>query len=108
MSTLKVGDRVRLDDDHGRFGYSGVGTVRRLTSVGDYVLDFEEVFVSGMPEATAPGIGFPLSRLTLLDSPFVNVIENRSIWITLPGDIAGHRLTEEQAKQLLWELEAAV
>jgi hypothetical protein len=37
---------------------------------------------------------------------FVNVIESRTIWVTLPGDNAGHKLSEDDAQALFRQLEA--
>jgi hypothetical protein len=37
---------------------------------------------------------------------FVNVITSRTIWVTLPGDNAGHKLTEDDAQALFRQLEA--
>lgn len=41
----------------------------------------------------------------LIDPEYVHVIESRQIWVTLPGDTAGHRLTEDQARTLFHQLE---
>lgn len=38
----------------------------------------------------------------------VRRVERAEYWITLPGDIASHKLTEQQAKQLLRQLEEVV
>lgn len=38
----------------------------------------------------------------------VRRVEQPVIWVTLPGDNASHKLTEQQAKELLRKLEEVV
>lgn len=53
---------------------------------------------------------FPMPRTELLcaDPEYVHVIESRQIWVTLPGDTAGHKLTEDEVKTLFRQLEAVI
>lgn len=99
MTEFKVGDRVRVE-----------GT------------DTEFDGLTGTFEGEIPGRKHPLNvlltgagvryfspgELVRLSPRFVNVVDNPSIWVTLPGDNAGHKLTTAEAKQLLRELEEVV
>jgi hypothetical protein len=37
---------------------------------------------------------------------FVHVVTQRTVWVTLPGDNAGHKLSEDDAQALFRQLEA--
>jgi hypothetical protein len=52
----------------------------------------------------------PQTGLSQTSATTVNVrrVEQPVIWITLPGDIASHKLTEAQAKELFRKLEEVV
>lgn len=39
---------------------------------------------------------------------FVNVVTQKTVWVTLPGDNAGHKLTNDDALTLLRQLEEAL
>lgn len=107
MTEFKAGDQVRvvqvLNDpsgaNAGRF-LDREGRIVREVPGRKYALDVD----LGSPE----GIKFfSPQELELVSPPrFVNTLS--TIWVTLPGDNAGHRLTNEQARQLLRELEEVV
>lgn len=100
MSEFSLGDVVDISDDGSPHNYSGRGTV-----VG---------FAADMPrvrfdEPAGRGtLTYPTYRVTRVVPQFVNVVTSRSIWVTLPGDNAGHRLTNDDALTLLRQLEEAL
>jgi hypothetical protein len=102
--SFKVGDRVRITAAYEQ--YAGLtGTVERVNLGGDaypyaLTLDPNDVFKS-------EGGDFLVERdeIEALTPQFVNVVTSRSIWVTLPGDNAGHRLTESEARALFVQLE---
>lgn len=96
MSFL-LGDRVR--DNFGRSG--------RITSLdagghGQYI-DVE--YDADVPLNNG---WYKDDELQALEPEFVHVQVSKAIWVTLPGDTAGHKLTNDEALTLLRQLEEAL
>lgn len=94
MSEFKVGDRVRV-----------VTKDEFNTKVG--VIDFigDGIHVRLDDESESGPFFFNEDEVVLESEHYVNVIESRAIWVTLPGDNAGHKLTEDEARALFVQLE---
>ena len=98
MTQFKVGDRVRdTVEEHSTYGETGtvVGVPWNYAARVKYDKD------------GSYGLYFK-GELELIEPEFVHVVERREIWVTLPGDTAGHKLTEEQARTLFRQLEEIV
>lgn len=96
MTTFKVGDRVRFEDD------DKVAIITGPDSDGQY--DWFHEYEDG-----AQGLAYE-SELTLVESAprFVNTTEVRIVWITLPGADRSYALSQEQAYALFRQLEEVV
>lgn len=104
---FKVGDHVYLNDDGMPENDSGYATIEEIFEPeGEAYLSFEDFQPFNK-------ITYPLYRLTFMgresepaQPEYVHVIESRQIWVTLPGDTAGHKLSEDEARTLFHQLEA--
>lgn len=102
MSEIKIGDRVifRHFKPEGEFGtvIEPTGTWKENIVQGELVVSLD----SGSTYYTRP------DELEIELPQFVNVVTSRSIWVTLPGDNAGHKLTEDEARALFRQLEEVI
>jgi hypothetical protein len=94
--SFKIGDRVIISGARPRLGFI----------VEDFGLqgpgEFSVVFDGGTRRYVEA------SNLTLETPRFVHVVTQRTVWVTLPGDTAGHKLTNDDALALLRQLEEAL
>lgn len=102
MSGFKIGDRVLVRSP--RYPeFNGPATVSYLPK---NLLAPTNVHVR--QEGREGPLSFPVNEVLLADPQFVNVQTQKTIWVTLPGDNAGHKLTNDDALTLLRQLEEAL
>lgn len=98
---MNIGDRVRdITSSGATAGRTGVLVEPDPKSAYPYLVKYDE-------DPLGRG-AYRADELELVEPQFVNVTTARSIWVTLPGDNAGHRLTEDEARALFRQLEEVV
>jgi len=125
LSQLQVGDRAVITSDYSGFGGEGLepGNVVQITDVDRHLRFPGSEFQFAAVNPSAPNEAYdlfmahelrPLQEFIapvegpttgLIDPEYVHIIESRQIWVTLPGDTAGHKLSEDQARTLFHQLE---
>lgn len=105
MNDFKVGDKVRTNIARREAPIGSVGTLTRCDMIrpGEVCVEFpSEITTKRYFYLAAEG---QVEHVDPRPEKFVNVIESRTIWVTLPGDNAGHKLSEDDAQALFRQLE---
>lgn len=108
--SLNIGDRVTILFDAPYYGDEG--TVRSVTPGRNALVAVDGrsgvTFYYADELQVAPTPAQRIAEYVMSESTtddYVHVVDARQIWVTLPGDTAGHKLTETQARTLFHQLE---